>query len=125
MALGTPNSQAIELANALVDIAQRLVYAAQYIELTLGTTFEAMGTIGTNADGSLGEDDATPNPAHPISPRLYVEIGRLISANDIGSLMTLLQEVSKLLKGQPVAQQGQAPQLLAKLVGGEGEVPTQ
>ena len=129
MALGTPNTQAIAIANQEIDIAQQLVAimaiidhaASQFVQLTLGTTFGAMGTLTVRPDGTIGDPDTTPNPDHPLDPGLYPEITRLVTANDIGSLNTLLQEVSKMLKGQPVSQQGQAPQLLARLVGGEGD----
>jgi hypothetical protein len=123
-------SQAIGVANTLLTTAQSLVglintinqISAQYTQLTLGTVFAAMPTAAPNADGSLGAVDSTPNVAHPInSPLLQTSQGltlnRDISANDIGSLLTFLQAVASLAAGSAVAQQGQAPQVLAKITG--------
>jgi hypothetical protein len=123
-------SQAIGVANTLLTTAQSLVglintinqTSGQYTQLTLGTVFAAMPTATPNADGSLGTADATPNVAHPINAPLLqtnqgLTLNRAISANDIGSLLTFLQAVAALAAGSAVTQQGQAPQVLAKITG--------
>lgn len=124
----TLSTQAIQIANAEISIGQQLSFiktqidqlAAQYTQLTLSTVFAAMATCISNTDGSLGTVDVSPNAAHPIDPRVAAQSGmtRAILATDLASLNTLLQAVSTLLAGSAATQQGQSPQLLAKLVGG-------
>jgi len=94
--------------------------AAQYTQLTLSGVFNAMATAVVNTDGSLGTQDGSPNAAHPIDPRVPAQsaLTRAILATDIASLNTLVQAVSTLLAGSAVSQQGQSPQLLAKITGG-------
>jgi hypothetical protein len=126
----TLESQAIGVANTLLMTAQSLVAlvntinatSTEYTQLTLGTVFSAMATAAVNADGSLGTADATPNAAHPINPAALLTaqgltLNRAISATDLGSLLTFLQAVASLAAGNVVTQQGQAPQILAKITG--------
>lgn len=104
-------------AKALIDQV-----SATYTQLTLGTVIAALATTAVGADGSLGTADVSPNVAHTIDPRVYaalpLPLGRAISSNDVGSLLTGLQAVSLLLAGSAAAQQGQLPQILAKVSGG-------
>lgn len=122
----TPQSQVIGAANQLINIGQQLynlqiaidAVNKQYSQLTLGTTLGALATTATATDGSLGAADGSPNAAHSIDTRIYTTLSRAISANDLGSLNTLITAVSTLLSGSAVSQQGQAPQLLNKIIGG-------
>lgn len=122
----TGNSQAIALANEMIALGQQLWNVQQQIQgavqqfgqLTLATVFNAMATAAVAADGQLGAADISPNVAHVIDTRVYTQLSRVISANDLASLEGLLAAVDTLLKGGAVVQQGQAPQLLQKLVGG-------
>jgi hypothetical protein len=127
----SPSSQAIYVANSLINIGQQLSslevtinnLSSQYTLLTLGTALAAMATCVVNADGTLGAADGTPTSGatHVIDTRVAAQAGlsRAISAADLASLNTLLQAVAQVLSGgAPPAQQGQSPQLLAKLVGG-------
>lgn len=120
----TLQSQAIDVANDLMSIAQALVglkqridqRSSEFTQLTLGTVFANLATAAVGADGSLGAADLLPNVAHVIDPRVVTTISRAISSNDLASLNTLLQAISTLLTGSAVTQQGQSPQLLAKLI---------
>jgi hypothetical protein len=124
----TLQTQAIQIANGLMSIAQQLasikgsidMLATQYTQLTLSGVFNAMHTAPVNADGSLGTADLSPVLTNPIDTRVAAQstLTRTILATDLASLNTLVQAVSTLLAGSAVSQQGQSPQLLAKLVGG-------
>lgn len=125
----TLQSQSIQVANELMAIGSTLYTLEQtinqvtqtYTQLTMGTVFAAFPTTAVNADGSLGTADGAANAAHVIDTRIAAvsSLARAISANDLASLVTLLQAVAQLLSGgTPPAQQGQAPQLFQKLNGG-------
>lgn len=119
----TLQSQAIAVANQLIAIGQNIYNAQQqsnqsngvYTQLTLSTVLAALPTCAVNADGTLGAADGTPNPAHVIDTRVIAGLNRAISANDLASLSTFSGAVIALASGNTVTQQGQAPQLLAKL----------
>lgn len=124
----TLKSQAINIANQLISCAQTLAIVkdqidlanAQWSALTLQGVLDAFPTAAANADGGLGGADGSPTAGHPIDVRA-AEVGNLsraISSADLASLNQLLAAVSTLLKGSAVMQQGQAPGLMAKLVGG-------
>ena len=122
----TLQTQAVQVANNLIGIAQTLyqlqdqinLNAAQFMQLTLGSVFTAMATCASNADGSLGAADAAPAAGHVIDTRVVTGLSRAVSANDLATLNTLLQSVATLLSGAAVTQQGESPQLLNKLIGG-------
>lgn len=126
----TLQTQTIQIIDSLVMAANLFTAAkaaidqvsATYTQETLGTVIAALATAPLAADGSLGTSDVSPNSAHPIDYRIYASLAipltRAISANDIGSLLTGLQAVSTMLAGGAASQQGQLPQLLAKVSGG-------
>ena len=123
----TLQTQALQIANTLINISQSLyqlenninLISTQFTQLTLGNVFNAMPTTAVNADGSLGTADATPVSGHVIDTRLVPGLNRAISATDLATLNTLAQAVAQLLSGGTVpAQQGEAPQLLNKIYGG-------
>jgi hypothetical protein len=124
--MATLQSQAVQMANGLISVGQALAAAkvqidqlsAQYTQLTLGTTLAALATAAVNSDGSLGTQDGSPTSGHVIDIRAITGLSRAISASDLGSLLSGLQAVSTLLSGSSVSQQGQMPQILAKIVGG-------
>ena len=122
-------SQAVQVANAEMQIGGNLAslkiqidaISAQYIQLTLGTTFSHFVTYTPNLDGSRPVDpDGTPIPSNPMDYLAPGQTGltRGFSPNDLGTLLTGLQAISDLLAGKAVTQQGALPQILAKLVGG-------
>lgn len=122
----TLQSQAIQIANGLIAVGQSLAAAkaqidalgTQYTALALGTPLGALATTVVNTDGSLATADVSPVSGHVIDTRVITAMTRAISATDIGSLLTGLQAVSTLLAGSATAQQGQMPQILAKITGG-------
>jgi hypothetical protein len=122
----TTQSQAVAAANTLLAIAVELanIQAAitqattQYTQLAMGSTLAAMATAASNADGSLGTADPSPVSGHVIDTRVLPNLSRAVSATDLGTLVTLVSAVATLLNGTAPATQGEAPQLLAKLVGG-------
>jgi hypothetical protein len=128
MPVSTKQSLTVQNANGLMAIGELFASAMvqindlsdQFQELTMGGTLEAFATTDLKADGSLADTgDSAPVAGHVIDPRVITDISRAtMSAQDIESLLTGLQEVAKLLNGQAAAQQQQFPQLLMKLKGG-------
>lgn len=122
----TLQSQAVAIANQLIGIGQQVYNVQQQInqsngvygQLSLSAVLAALPTCAVNADGSLGTADGSPNPAHVVDTRVVENLSRTISANDLASLSTFVAAVSLLAAGSAVTQQGQAPQLLAKLISG-------
>lgn len=124
----TPQSQAIAVSNQLISTAQAIynlsVTATQNVGLfnqnAMAGTLNALATCATNADGSLGIVDASPVNGHVINTALPANSGlnRAISAADLATIVTFLTAFNSLVAGTAVAQQGEAPQLLAKLING-------
>lgn len=124
---GTLQSQTIAAINNLIFAANQLTAAKRlidqvtttYSQLTMGSVVTALATSPVNPDGSLGTADGSPNATHVIDPRIYAStsppLSRAISSGDVASLLTGLQGVSTFLSGAAAAQQGQLPQLLAKV----------
>jgi hypothetical protein len=110
----TPQSQAIGIANQLISMAQVLndlyqtvtILNQQWTDDAVANTLNAMGTVAQNADGSLGAADATPNPAHPLNLTTYPTLYRAVSANQIASLLTILQNILTYVNGSAVSATG-------------------
>lgn len=122
----TQQSQAIGVANQLITIAgqllsiyqQMVILDAAWSDDGVATVLANLGTVGLNADGSLGTVDATPNVAHPINPSLYPTLQRAISSNQIAQVKTILDGVVNYVGGQAVTTQVGARGILNAAVGG-------
>lgn len=119
-------TQVIELANDLNDFAAQFLAVieaatelnARWNALNAQAVMNAMGTVATNADGTLGTADATPVTGHTINPATYPGFSRQTSAYNWGALLTLVQQFLNLNNGQAVTTQANAPTLLAEMTGG-------
>jgi len=122
----TPQSQAIEVANGLFSAAQQLmgVYNlmikldAEWTDDSVATFVAAFSTVATNADGSLGAADATPNVAHAIDPSKYPAMTRAMSSNSIAQIKTILDGIVTYVNGSAVTAQPGARAILNNAVGG-------
>lgn len=121
---GTPQTQAIQIANQLIANSQTLMtlYQSmvtldqQWTDDAAATTIAAMQTVVLNADGSTGAPDGAPNVAHPINPTLG--LSRAISSTQIGQLKTILDGLVAYVNGTAVSTQASARPILNVAVGG-------
>ena len=123
----TPNTQAIQTANNLINVAQQLInniyqqmviIDAAWTDDAVATTLAAMGTVTLNADGTLGAADGTPNAAHPINLALYPALSRAVSSTQIGQLKTIMDGIVSYVNGQAVSTQAGARAILNAVNGG-------
>jgi len=119
----TPQTQAAQVANGLIQAAQQLMQVyqqmvtldAQWTDQNVATILAAMATAAQNADGSIGANDGTPNAAHPITSAL---LSRAVSSTQIAQLKTILDGVVAYVGGQAVTTQAVARAILNVAVGG-------
>ena len=122
----TLNTQAIQTANNLMNLAQQLLIIYQQMVIidaawtddTVATTIAAMGTVTVNGDGTLGTADGAPNVAHPINLALYPSLSRAVSSNQIGQVKTIMDGIVAYVGGQAVSQQAGARAILNAVNGG-------
>jgi len=125
MAAG-PGSQAIQISQQLMSASSTLMQLytlivtmdAQWTDQGVANSISSMATVTLNPDGSAGAADGTPNPNHPISPTVYPSLGRLISANEIEQVKTIIDGVVAYINGQAVAAQPGARAILNVAIGG-------
>jgi hypothetical protein len=118
-----PQTQAIQVANALISAAQQLMglfntmstLDAQWTDQSTATILANMQTALVNADGSLAAADATPTAGHALTA---VTLSRAISANQITQIKTILDAVVTLVNGSAVSAQTGARAILNVAVGG-------
>jgi hypothetical protein len=122
----TAQSQSIQVANGLISCAQQamVLYQTlsqlqqQWTDDSVAAIIAAMGTVATNADGSLGTADGTPNVAHPIDPSKYPAVTRAISSTQIGQIKTVLDGFVTYVNGSAVTTQSGARAILNAAIGG-------
>lgn len=122
----TQQSQAIQIANQLISLAQTLISVydqmvvldAAWTDNAVATVIAAMGTVALNADGTLGAADGTPNVAHPLNTATYTTLSRAMSSNQIGQLKTILDGIVNYVGGTAVTTQASARPILNAAVGG-------
>lgn len=118
----TPQTQAIQVANQLINLAQELIsiYQAMVIldaawsDQGVASTLAAMATATLNADGSIGAVDGSPNVNHPINPGLT----RAISSTQISQIKTIMDGIVNYVGGSAVTTQAGARAILNAAVGG-------
>lgn len=115
----TPQTQAIQLAGQIMQVGASLLNLMQQVQAIdaawndngVANILNGLGTVTLLADGSAGAADSTPNVAHPISPTLFPALGRLISANQITSIKTVIDNLPTWINnGAAVAATGTAGQ---------------
>lgn len=121
----TPQTQALNVANTLVSIAQQLISVygqmdvldAAWTDNAIATVLGTLGTIALNPDGSLGAQDSTPNPNHSLNPNLYPTLTRALSSTQLTQIKSICDAVVSLLNGNAVTAQGGARAILNQAVG--------
>lgn len=124
----TPNTQAIAVANVLINNANALmqiynsqvVLDAQWTDDSVATTLADMTTAPLNTDGTqnTASPDGSPNSAHPISALVYPLLSRPLTSVQIAQLKTILDAVVTLVNGSAVSAQTGARAILNSAVGG-------
>jgi len=107
----TQQSAGVNGANLLYNAVQQLrllrsavnEFVTQYNDNSWGTVWAAFATAAVNADGSLGQADASPNAAHPIDTRIISGLQSDRSVNDMTSAVTALEAFQSFLTGAAVA----------------------
>ena len=126
MSVANPQTQAIQIANTLFNLSSQLmavytqmvVLDQQWIDQGSANVINALGTVAINVDGSTGAADATPNVAHPVDPGKYPSIQRSLSANQIASIKTVLDNIVTYVNGSAVTATPSARGILNSAVGG-------
>lgn len=122
----TPQTQAIQVANALVSASQQLMALyqlmvtidQQWTDDAVATTLAAMTTAALNADGSVGANDGSPNTSHPISPTTYPTMTRALSSTQFAQIKTILDGIVNYVGGSAVSTQVGARAIINFAVGG-------
>jgi hypothetical protein len=122
----TAQSQTIQNINQVIQLAQTLMSLyTQIVALNNAwnddgslAIIQAFNTCPQNADGTLGTQDTTINPAHPINPATYPGLIRAVSSNSITSALTQLNNVVSFINGNAVAATPNVRSLLNQLTGG-------
>lgn len=118
--MATAQSQAIGVANQIISCAQQLLAlkvqidaaSAAWTDDAVANTLNALQTCALAADGSLGAVDGTPNVAHPINTATYTALSRALSANQIASMLTIIQNISTYVNGGAVSATASARAIL-------------
>jgi hypothetical protein len=126
MSVANPQTQAIQIANTLFNLSSQLmavytqmvVLDQQWTDQGSANVINALGTVAINVDGSTGASDATPNVAHPVDPAKYPSIQRSLSANQISSIKTVLDNIVTYVNGSAVTATPSARGILNSAVGG-------
>lgn len=122
----TPQTQAIAIANTIIGLAQQLKTLSDQIAAVnlqwqddgTANTLNALATTTVNVDGTAGTVDGTPNVAHPINVAVYTALNRAISANDLASLLTVLNSVPNYVAGGAISATPGVRGILNKVIGG-------
>lgn len=119
----TQETQVANIANtmlALVSGAYSLQQqinqlSTQWTNLSAANALNAFPTAPLLTTGALGTADVSPNVAHPIDTRTTDGglINRAVSANNLASMLTLLQGIASVIGGTAVGANGAAPSLVA------------
>lgn len=119
----TQETQVANIANtmlALVSGAYSLQQqinqlSTQWTNLSAANALNAFPTAPLLTTGALGTADVSSNVAHPIDARTVDGglINRAVSANNLASMLTLLQGISAAISGTAVGANGAAPSLIA------------
>jgi hypothetical protein len=119
----SPQDRAISLALDGFAIVQQLSGMLEQVQnlandntqLGLSAIYNALPTAVTNADGSLGAADGTPNTGHAIDNRIVSRLNISVTAFQLGLMFNLFSQLANLLNGQAVTTQASAPAVLAAI----------
>lgn len=122
-----PQTQAIQTANQIIALAstllgvyqQMVIIDAAWTDNGAANILNALKTVALNADGSAGTSDGvTPNVTHPIDPALFPTLTRSLSANQIASMKTILDNIVTYVNGGAVSATASARAILNSATGG-------
>ena len=121
MSIITPNDRAINAANNLLNLANQLesllqqcsAYSTQYTEQSWTTVWSALTTTATNADGTLGTVDGSPNTAHVIDTRVYPTLNKAVSETQLANAFNAIGAFVTLMTGGAASQFNYQTQLNA------------
>ena len=121
----TKQTQAIDAVNRLISASAQLRALYDTVaQLTSQTTNQglaallaALPTAAPNADGSLGEADATPVSDHPLDPRVLVGLNRACLVSELTETKAALTELLAFMDGAAVATKARKA-IVDVLIGG-------
>jgi hypothetical protein len=121
----TPQTQAIQTANTLIEAAQLSMQLytlmntvdQQWNDLPIANTISKFATVALNPDGSLGTPDTTPNTNNPIDISKY-QMERAISSFQLSQIKTVMDSFVAMINGQAVSANAGTRAILAVAVGG-------
>jgi hypothetical protein len=124
--MATQQTQAIQNVNTIISLAQQLLALSTSITSInnawqddgTANVINAMGTQALNTDGSLGAADGSPNNAHPMNLTTYPTLSRAISANQVASLLTVLNNIPVYVSGSSVSATAGVRGILNAATGG-------
>jgi hypothetical protein len=101
----TKQDSAVSFANQLMSLAQQaqqlrgaLAEAVKrYNSENYSAVWSAMATAAQNADGSLGQADATPQAGHPLDTRVYGNLSKAVTAAMLTALITFAGDYANFL----------------------------
>lgn len=122
----TEQSQAISLANEVIQVSNALLNLLAQINVLVQTyndsgasnVWQALGTCVQNADGSLGAADQSPTSGHPINTANYPSLSQAVSATALMSAVGFFQDYQSVLNGTAAAPEENRRQALNQLVNG-------
>lgn len=119
-------TQSIQVANTIIGLSAQLLAIYQQIVILdaawtdngVANVLNALGTVALNVDGSTGAVDGSANVTHPINPALFPSLSRTLSATQITSLKTILDNVVTYVNGGAVSATASARSILNSASGG-------
>ncbi len=126
MSVGTPQSQAIYVANSLIGVAQQIMsiydqiglLGEQWTDQNVANILATFSTVDITVDGGVGAVDPEPVNIHMIDPNLYPTLSRPLSSMQITQIKSALDDIKAYIDGTDVAQNPGARAILNVATGG-------
>jgi hypothetical protein len=120
----SPADVAIAQANIVMQFCQQIRTLQVAIQgvLTyntsnpLGTSWSALNTAATAADGQLGTADGTVNTAHVIDGRVYANLNRDVSETALAQALQVLVDFNSFCNGSALSANASRPGQLNAVV---------
>jgi hypothetical protein len=126
MTVGTPQSQAIHVANSLLGLAQQIMSIYDQIGLVheqwtdqgVANTLATFSTVDVTTDGGIGAPDPAPVNGHAIDTSIYTGLSRSVSALEITQIKSTLDDLKGYIDGQDLGPNPGARAILNAATGG-------
>lgn len=126
MATGTPQSQAIFIANSLLGIAAQIMsiydqiglLGEQWTDQNVAATLAKFSTVGETTDGGIGPPDPTPVGDHMIDLEIYPGLTRAVSSLEITQIKSTIDDIRSYIDGADLAPNPGARAILNTATGG-------